>query len=274
MKLDVISKAKGSAYIEMGNTKVISSVSDPREIPKQNNFRWVTSNRRGDRRPTRLLMWHPKHNQTNCSLLFSPHLTCSTNGEVYCEIKFSPYASKTRSAKTDVDEKSLALSLKRALQPAICRYAFPNFQVDIFVHVLEDDGAVLAAAINAAGAALTDAGIPMYDIITASALGVFDKQIVLDPTSAEENVCSSVDLDQEHGIVVMSNLQTHEQVSELWLCGLMTGETVTQATNLLQKSNRDILPIIKQLLVDKVQKNVEANDAKEQSWRVVGVTGF
>lgn len=40
LKLNVISKAKGSAYIEMGNTKVIVSVFDPREIPnKQNNFR-------------------------------------------------------------------------------------------------------------------------------------------------------------------------------------------------------------------------------------------
>lgn len=32
LKLNVISKAKGSAYIEMGNTKVIVSVFDPREI--------------------------------------------------------------------------------------------------------------------------------------------------------------------------------------------------------------------------------------------------
>lgn len=101
----------------------------------------------------------------------------------------------------------------------------------------------------------------MYDIITASSLGVFDSQIVLDPTTAEEDVCSSVDIDQEHGIVVMSNLQTHEQVSELWLCGLMCGETVTKATNLLQKSNQQILPIIKQLLVEKVSRNAEVSEA-------------
>lgn len=38
LKLNVISKAKGSAYIEMGNTKVIASVFDPREIVnKQTN---------------------------------------------------------------------------------------------------------------------------------------------------------------------------------------------------------------------------------------------
>lgn len=157
----------------------------------------------------------------------------------------------------------MALSLKRALQPAICRYAFPNFQVDIFVHVIEDDGAVLAAAINCAGAALADAGIPMYDIITASCLGVFDKQIVMDPTTAEEDVCSSVDFEQEHGIVVMSSLQTHEQVTDLALCGMMSTETVAKATNLLEKSNQNIVPVIKQLLVEKVKRNAENGDGPE-----------
>lgn len=52
----------------------------------------------------------------------------------------------------------MALSLKRALLPAVCRYAFSNFQVDIYVNVIEDDGSVLAAAITAAGLALSDAG--------------------------------------------------------------------------------------------------------------------
>lgn len=45
----------------------------------------------------------------------------------------------------------MALSLKRALLPAVCRYAFTNFQVDIYVNVIEDDGSVLAAAITASG---------------------------------------------------------------------------------------------------------------------------
>lgn len=40
LKSNVIAKAKGSAYIEMGNTKVIVSVFDPREIVnKQTNSR-------------------------------------------------------------------------------------------------------------------------------------------------------------------------------------------------------------------------------------------
>lgn len=38
IKSDLISQAKGSAYIELGATKVIVAVYDPREIPKQNNY--------------------------------------------------------------------------------------------------------------------------------------------------------------------------------------------------------------------------------------------
>lgn len=38
LKAGVVSQAKGSAYIEVGATKVIVSVFDPREIPKQNKY--------------------------------------------------------------------------------------------------------------------------------------------------------------------------------------------------------------------------------------------
>lgn len=190
--------------------------------------------------------------------------SCSTNGELFCDFKFAPYAQKRRAVKNDIVEKSLALSLKRALLSAVCRFAFTNFQVDIFVHVIEDDGSVLAAAITCAGVALADAGIPMYDIISASTIAVFDNQILVDPTKAEEDVCSSFDLDQEHGIVVMASLQTLEQVSELWLGGLMSTETVSKLTALLKLQNREIVPILKQILVNKVKNCIDdCNDGKD-----------
>ena len=56
--------------------------------------------------------------------------------------------------------------------PALARpqHEFPKSSVDVFVHVLEDDGGALAAAITAASAALADASVPMYDLVTAAAL--------------------------------------------------------------------------------------------------------
>lgn len=184
----------------------------------------------------------------------------SSNGELNCEFKFSPFATKRRSIKNDITEKSLALSLKRALLPAVCRYAFTNFQVDIYVNVIEDDGSVLGAAITAAGLAITDAGIPMYDIITATSVAIVDNQILVDPTKDEEEVCTSVDLDQEHGLIVMSTLHTLEQVSELWSCGLMSSETVSQLTDVLREHNKQIVPIIQQILVNKVKNSLDESD--------------
>lgn len=44
------------------------------------------------------------------------------------------------------------------------QHEFPNFQVDVQVLVLQDDGSSLAAAITCAGLALADAAVPMYDL--------------------------------------------------------------------------------------------------------------
>lgn len=90
------------------------------------------------------------------------------NGELAVEFKYSPFSTSRRFVKNDIIEKSMALSLKRALLPSVCRYAFSNFQVDVYVNVIEDDGSVLAAAITAAGLALADAGTsdssPIYSL--------------------------------------------------------------------------------------------------------------
>lgn len=84
MKTGVVSQAKGSAYLEMRNTKVVCSVFDPREIPNKSEF--------------------------------------SVNGELYCEFKFATFSCKKRkNFIRDPEEKELSVSLKRALEPAVCR---------------------------------------------------------------------------------------------------------------------------------------------------------
>lgn len=40
-RTDMVSQAKGSSYVEQYDTKVVCSVFDPREIPHQNEFRYV-----------------------------------------------------------------------------------------------------------------------------------------------------------------------------------------------------------------------------------------
>jgi hypothetical protein len=59
------------------------------------------------------------------------------------------------------------------------RRLFPRSQVDIFVEVLQADGGVLPAAINAASLALVDAGVPMVDFVCACASGVVEGEPIL-----------------------------------------------------------------------------------------------
>ena len=84
IKLGVVSRAKGSCYIEMGQTKVICSAFDPREIPNQASY--------------------------------------STQGQLYCEFKYATFASiKRKGFQQDAEEKENSFIMQRALEPAVCR---------------------------------------------------------------------------------------------------------------------------------------------------------
>lgn len=41
MAVDVISQAKGSAFIEIGDTKVVCAIYGPREIQRGNDFKLI-----------------------------------------------------------------------------------------------------------------------------------------------------------------------------------------------------------------------------------------
>ena len=54
-----------------------------------------------------------------------------------------------------------------ALEAAVQRHTFPKANVDIYCLVLESGGADAAVAITAASLAIADAGIEMYDLVSA-----------------------------------------------------------------------------------------------------------
>ncbi|CAD7080939.1 unnamed protein product [Hermetia illucens] len=229
VKLGVTSQAKGSAYLEMGQTKVIVSVLDPREIPKQNRK--------------------------------------SLDGEIQCELKYAPFACQGKSsAELGANEKSLSIALKKSLLPAVCRHEFTNFQIDILIYVLQDDGSVLSAAINCAGLALIDGGIPMYDIITSTTVGVQGDRILLDPTASEEDICKgSSCFNAEHGIVVAARLESHAQTTEFYHIGYILPEKFKKISEYIFSKNEDIAKIVKQALVQKVKEHVVKKGNKDEA---------
>lgn len=245
-RTDMVSQAKGSAYVERNQTKVVCSVFDPREIPHQNEF--------------------------------------SQLGQIYCEVKYAPFSCprKRRGFQPDAEEKELSVALRQALEPTVCRHMFPNFQVDVFVYILENDGGCLAAAINAAGLALTSAAVPLYDMITSCTVGIIGKHIVIEPTEEEEHLAMMSPEDQgNHGIITMSMLTELQQVSDIRQIGSLDVECITQAMDLLEIECRNIIPNIHKAVVSDILRCFERRmwldeeakvrdqllDAKMEKWK-------
>lgn len=225
----MVTQAKGSAYIEQGKTKVIVSVFDPREIPNRTEY--------------------------------------SLKGEIFCQFKYAPFSCpKRRQHQQDSEEKQYSAILKQALEPAVCRHEFPNFQVDIYALVLENDGAALSAAITCAGLALSQAGVPMYDLITSVTLGVQKDRKFLDPTLKEEQLCDvAVEGSEDRGVVVLSMLHTHEQVAQVYQSGNFGLETLTESIQILTRTAKEIVPLVQKCLVKHVAKCVK-KDAETWSF--------
>lgn len=217
-----MTQAKGSAYIEQGETKVVVSVFDPREIPNKTEY--------------------------------------SLKGELYCQFKYAPFScTKRRQHQQDAEEKQNTAIIKKALESAVCRHEFPNFQVDIYALVLENDGSAVAAAISAAGLALAHAGIPMYDLIAAATVCVKDEAIYLDPTVREEGLCG------EEGYIVVSVLNTHEQISEMYQNGSMSLESLRRAVEVCNEAVKDIMLLVQKCLIKMVLKHVNrVKDGEEE----------
>jgi len=142
MKTGVISHAKGSSYLEVGDTKVEVAVYGPREIPKRSDF--------------------------------------SMKGILSCELKYAPFACATRRGhQRDAEEIELGLLLKECLESTVRMNLYPKSRIDVFVTVLEDGGGVLAASITATGLALVDAQIDMYDNLIGCGVSIHKDRLWL-----------------------------------------------------------------------------------------------
>lgn len=219
LQAGVVSQAKGSAYIEIGKTKVVVSVFDPREIPNKNDY--------------------------------------CLKGEVYCEFKFAPFSCiKRRLHQQNNEEKHFSSIMKKALESAICLHELPNFQVDVYAMVLEDDGSALSGSITAAGVALAQAGVPMYDLITSVTLGICDGVIVVPPFSKESGLSGEFTSAKSSGVLVVSKLHTHKQICQFYQSGFISKEHVKECMKVISNQCDNLVPVVQKCLVKNVLSNI------------------
>lgn len=146
----------GSALFEFGNTRVMASVVGPREALEKTSLA-------ADSQVGFLTV--------KChAAAFS-----STGGE--------------RRARSDRRLQEWSRMVEAALTSSVMADAFPRSAVDIFVEILNADGSVFAAIINAVTLALIDAGIPMRDYVTAVTVAFITANgvAILDPNRMEES---------------------------------------------------------------------------------------
>ncbi|KAG1907596.1 exoribonuclease, exosome component 4 [Suillus fuscotomentosus] len=110
------------------------------------------------------------------------------------EVQLAPFGIGERRRRGRGDKRllELAASIKSTFEPVVQTHLYPRSAIDIFVHVLQLDGGLLPACINASTLALAAAGIPLFDFVCAIGGGVHGTQPLLDLTTVEENDVPSV----------------------------------------------------------------------------------
>jgi exosome complex component MTR3 len=137
----------------------------------------------------------------------------------------------------------------------VCLHEFPNYQIDIFIQVLEDDGAVLSTAIMAAGIAFIDASVPCFDMPTSSTIAFHNGRTLVDPTAEEEEVVSSSNPHDNHGTVTITTLNSIEQVSQILFSGFIEPSLLKGAKEQLLEINKNHDKYLKKVISMKILKN-------------------
>ncbi|XP_061450554.1 exosome complex component MTR3 [Rhineura floridana] len=160
-RVGLLSQSKGSAYVELdGGTKVLCAVAGPREA-----------------------------GSAGASISGEPR------GRLVCEFRRAPFSGRGARIRPSEREPELALALQEALEPAVRLARYPRAQLEVSALILQDGGSTLAAALCAAGLALADAGIELYDLVVACALcrtpGPSGGEWLLQPTEPEESAAAA-----------------------------------------------------------------------------------
>ncbi len=151
MRVGVLTRADGSAYLQWGKNKVLAAVYGPREV-------------------------FPKHLQDPERALLRAR---------YNMASFSVEERK----RPGPDRRSIELSkvISEALRAAVFVEQFPKTSIDVYIEILQADAGTRIAGLVAASAALADAGIPMNDLVTGMTVGKVEDTLVLDLCKEEDN---------------------------------------------------------------------------------------
>lgn len=138
-QISVQTAADGSSYLEMGNTKVICTISGPSEGRRSGG-----GGGGGD-----------------------------ANATVQVEIGIAGFSGVDRKRRGRGDKRTseMQMTIANAFSTTLFTHLYPHSTILVTLHILSQDGSILAACLNAATLALIDAGVPMSDYVVACTSG-------------------------------------------------------------------------------------------------------
>jgi exosome complex component MTR3 len=155
---NVVSQASGSAFCEIGNTKVICAIYGPRA--PQGGGRTEFSNTGTIEINIEMASFAKMSNQLQ--RLSSPHST-----------------------------RQLGQDILTALQSCVRVDTFPKSVLDVVILILQDDGSLLPACINCACMAIASAGIEMFDLVSSCTVSVVPGSSITTTTTSNSMISSS-----------------------------------------------------------------------------------
>ncbi|KAI1491310.1 exoribonuclease family protein [Biscogniauxia mediterranea] len=146
--------ADGSSYLEMGNTKVMCVVTGPSEENKRRGQAAVATTGAAGAGAT-------------------SSAASGSNADVSVSIVVGGFSSVDRKKRARGDKRiqELQTTVSKALAATLHTHLYPRSTIAVSLHVLSQDGSLLAALINASTLALVDAGVPMADYLVACTAG-------------------------------------------------------------------------------------------------------
>lgn len=99
--------------------------------------------------------------------------TSSNTARIETEISIAGFSGVDRKRRNRNDKRvqEMAHTISSAFEAVVFGNLYPHSTINIVLHVLSQDGSLLATCLNAATLALIDAGIPMRDYVAACTTG-------------------------------------------------------------------------------------------------------
>lgn len=199
LETSVASGVSGSAFVEVGGSRVVCTVRGPRAIKRSADF--------GD------------EGSIECRVRLAP----------FALYRFSSGSVTSRNVETlrMKSEQYFSSALVRALKGSVRLDRFPKSVLEIDALVLSDDGEALSALISCASLAVADSGVEVLDLVASSSVGVVsglgtELEYLQNPNSTQQA--------RSLGVMTMSLLPSSETVADLSVKGMLSYEQAGEAT--------------------------------------------